>query len=121
MLNDCEAESVLDATHDAGARSAGYVMLRLPHEVKDLFQQWLQSHYPLKAKRIMNIVRDMRGGRDYDAAFGTRQTGEGAYAELFAQRFRLKCKKTGMNKTAGVLDTSQFARPDAPGRQMEMF
>ena len=121
MLNDQEAESVLTASCDAGATSAGYVMLRLPHEVKQLFQEWLQTHYPLKAKRIMTIVRDMRGGREYDARFGARQTGRGAYAELFAQRFRLTCRKLGMNKRKAVLDTSQFTRKESPGAQLEMF
>jgi DNA repair photolyase len=121
MLNDNEVEAVLAAIHDAGASSAGYVMLRLPHEVKQLFQEWLQTHYPLKAKRVMNIVRDMRGGREYDARFGARQTGEGSYAELFAQRFRLKCKRLGLNKTAKVLDTSQFKGPGSSVAQLEMF
>ena len=121
MLNDNEVESVLTASHDAGARFAGYVMLRLPLEVKQLFQEWLQIQYPLKAKRIMNIVRDMRGGREYDARFGTRQTGNGAYAELFARRFDVKCKKLGIDKTTTVLDTSQFTRVDGLGPQLEMF
>jgi DNA repair photolyase len=121
MLNDNEAESVLTASCDAGATSAGYVMLRLPHEVKQLFQEWLQTHYPLKAKRIMTIVRDMRGGREYDARFGARQTGRGAYAELFAQRFRLTCRKLGINKRKTVLDTAQFTCNDSLGAQLEMF
>ena len=121
MLNDNEIESVLTAIHDAGARSASYVMLRLPHEVKQLFQEWLQIHYPLKAKRIMNIVRDMRGGKDYDARFGTRQTGEGNYAELFAQRFQLRCKKLGINITTTALDTSQFTAEAGRDAQLEMF
>ncbi|MBT8128825.1 MAG: PA0069 family radical SAM protein [Gammaproteobacteria bacterium] len=121
MLNDNEVESVLTASYDSGARSASYVMLRLPHEVKQLFQEWLQIHYPLKAKRIMNIVRDMRGGKDYDAHFGTRQTGEGNFAELFAQRFQLRCKRLGINKTATVLDTSQFTGESLRDAQLEMF
>lgn len=121
MINDNEVESVLAASVDAGARFAGYVMLRLPHEVKQLFQEWLQTHYPLRAKRVMHIVRDMRGGREYDARFGVRQTGSGAYAELFAQRFLLKCKKLGIENTTAVLDTSQFTRVAGPGSQLEMF
>ncbi|UCB55095.1 MAG: PA0069 family radical SAM protein [Thiotrichales bacterium] len=121
MLNDNEVESVLAASHDAGMRTAGYVMLRLPHEVKQLFQEWLQTHYPLKAKRIMNIVRDMRGGRDYDARFGARQTGRGVYAELFAQRFRLACNRLGVDRTTIELDTGQFTRAAGPGQQLTMF
>ena len=121
VLNDNEVESVLDASYEAGARGAGYVMLRLPHEVKQLFQEWLQTHYPLKAKRVMTIVREMRGGREYDARFGARQTGKGAYADLFAQRFQLKCRKLGIDKTATVFDTSQFRREATPGQQLDMF
>jgi DNA repair photolyase len=121
MLNDNELEDVLTASHDGGARSAGYVMLRLPHEVKRLFQEWLQTHYPLKAKRIMNIVRDMRGGQEYDARFGARQTGEGAYAELVAQRFQLKCKKLGIDRPTTELDTSQFTRSASSKPQLELF
>ena len=121
MLNDSEVESVLAATYDAGARSAGYVMLRLPREVKQLFQEWLKTHYPLKAKRIMNIVREMHGGREYDARFGARQTGSGVYAGLFAQRFQLKCKKLGIGNTSIVLDTSQFTRIASLSPQLEMF
>ncbi len=121
MLNDNEVESVLTASREAGGHSAGYVMLRLPHEVKQLFQEWLHNHYPLKAKRIMNIVRDMRGGRDYDARFGHRQTGNGAYAELFAQRFRLISRKLGFDQATSELDTSQFTRLHASGPQLDMF
>ena len=121
MLNDNEMESVLTATYDAGMRSAGYVMLRLPHEVKQLFQEWLQTHYPLKATRIMNMVRDMRGGREYDAQYGARQTGRGVYAELFAQRFKLMCKKLGIDKTTSELDTTQFTKVAGLNSQMEMF
>ena len=121
MLNDCEAEAVLKASSEAGACSAAYVMLRLPHEVKQLFRDWLLAHYPLKAKRIMNIVRDIRGGRDYDARFGVRQTGQGAYAELFAQRFRLTCAKLGIDRTSTVLDTSLFERVASSGPQLALF
>lgn len=121
MLNDNEAESVLAAAYDAGARSAGYVMLRLPREVKQLFQEWLQAHYPLKSQRIMNIVRDMHGGREYDARFGARQTGRGAYAALFAQRFRLACSRLGIDRAAASLDTTQFRRGNGFGPQLDMF
>lgn len=121
MLNDSEMETVLTAAHDAGVRFAGYVMLRLPHEVKQLFQEWLQCHYPLKMKRVMTIVREMHGGREYDARFGTRQTGTGAYAGLFAQRFKLKCKKLGIDQTPPKLDTSQFTRVTSLQPQLELF
>ncbi len=121
MLNDNEAESVLTACRDAGAGSAGYVMLRLPREVKQLFQEWLQAHYPLKSQRIMNIVRDMHGGREYDASFGARQTGRGAYAALFAQRFRLACSRLGIDLSTAALDSTQFRRGNGLGPQLDMF
>jgi DNA repair photolyase len=121
MLNDNELEDLLSASRDAGMQSAAYVMLRLPHEVKDLFQQWLQTHYPLKAKHIMNIIRDMRGGKDYDAQFGVRQTGQGAYADLFAQRFALMRKKINIDRPGVSLDVSLFKRPVTESAQLEMF
>ena len=121
VLNDNEVEAVLSAVQEAGACSASYIMLRLPREVKQLFQEWLQTHYPLRARHVMNIVRDMRGGREYDSRYGVRQTGSGAYAELFAQRFRLQCRKLGLDKSTMVLDTSRFTRVNGYGPQMEMF
>jgi DNA repair photolyase len=121
MLNDNEVESVLDACYDAGTGSAGYVMLRLPHELKQMFREWLENYYPLKAGHVMNILREMRGGKDYDARFGQRQSGQGVYAELFAQRFRLKCKKLGIDNKKRNLDTSRFARPEKDEAQLEMF
>lgn len=121
MLNDNETEQVLSATRDAGMQSAAYVMLRLPREVNPLFQEWLQAHYPLKASRIMNIVREMRGGREYDAQYGVRQTGEGVFADLFAQRFELMCKKLQLNRVSIALDTSRFNPPSGAKAQLEMF
>ncbi|MGD8570579.1 MAG: PA0069 family radical SAM protein, partial [Gammaproteobacteria bacterium] len=121
MLNDNETEKLLTATRDAGMQSAAYVMLRLPREVNPLFQEWLQAHYPLKAGRIMNIVRDMRGGREYDAQYGIRQTGQGVFAELFAQRFELICKKLGIGRKGTALDTSHFNPPSGSKAQLEMF
>jgi len=93
MLNDCELENILQKTKDAGALDAGYVLLRLPHELKDLFGEWLQTHEPLKADRIMNRIYEARGGKAYDSAFGTRMRGTGVYADLLAQRFHLAMKK----------------------------
>jgi DNA repair photolyase len=121
MLNDNEVETILDACYDAGIHSAGYVMLRLPHELKQLFREWLESYYPLKANHVMNILREMRGGKDYDARFGQRQSGKGVYAELFAQRFRLKCKKLGIDARSLRLDSSRFTTAVEPERQLEMF
>ena len=82
-------EDILAAAREAGASSAGYVLLRLPHEVKVLFRQWLQDHYPERAKHVMSLINQARGGKDYDAQFGVRMRGTGAYAELLRTRFEL--------------------------------
>jgi DNA repair photolyase len=122
VLTDHEAEHILEAVAAAGATSAGYVMLRLPYEVNPLFQEWLQTHAPLKAEHVMSRMRALRGGKDYDSTFGKRQKGEGAFAELFKQRFELACRKVGLNKGHGwQLDTSKFRPPLMQGRQMGLF
>jgi len=120
-LNDAEMESILEAASNAGARYAGYVLLRLPHEVKNLFEEWLQVHEPLKAARIMNRVRDMRGGQENDPRFGTRMRGTGIFAEVIRHRFDLACKRHGLTRSARSLDTSKFNPPGAPGRQLTLF
>ena len=99
FLNDAEMEQILSQCREAGAMAAGYVFLRLPHELKELFTQWLDVHFPMKAKHIMNLIRDSRGGQEYDATFGKRMRGEGEYADLIAKRFRLayqKCRFSGL-------------------------
>lgn len=120
-LNDSQMEAVLEAAAEAGAVSAGYVLLRLPHEVKDLFRDWLQQHAPLKATFVMNLIREMRGGKDYSATFGERMSGKGQHADLLAQRFRLACKRLGLNRIASSLDSSQFRLPQQVGEQMSLF
>jgi DNA repair photolyase len=119
-LNDNEIETILHAVREAGARSAGYVMLRLPHEVKELFRDWLQQHQPLKAERVMNRVREMRGGRDNDSRFGHRMRGNGVYAGLIAQRFRIALARLGF---AGLpeYDLTRFRAPRAGGPQLDLF
>ena len=112
FLNDKDMEAVLEAVSDAGARMAGYTLLRLPWEVKDLFKDWLERNYPLKAKHVMARIRDMRGGRDNDPQFGSRMRGEGQYAELLARRFELACKRLGLNAGGRRRpDTAKFRRP----------
>ena len=115
FLNDKDMEAVLEAVSKAGARIAGYTLLRLPWEVKGLFKDWLERHYPLKAKHVMARIRDMRGGRDNDPRFGSRMKGEGQYAELLRKRFDIACKRLGLN-TGGRnrLDTTKFRRPVPP-------
>jgi DNA repair photolyase len=120
-LNDSEMETVLSAVADAGAVAAGYVMLRLPHEVKDLFKNWLQTHYPLKAEHVMSIVRSLRGGKMYQARFGERMTGTGEFATLIAKRFELACNKNGLNKAGVELNSNHFSVPVKSGDQLNLF
>ena len=122
-LNDHEMESVLTAARDMGVTEAGYVMLRLPIEVKDLFREWLDSAVPERATRVMSLVRTMRGGKDYDPEWGTRMHGVGPIAEMIRDRFRIACHKLGLNKTARAfaLDTTQFRVPHAAGQQLSLF
>lgn len=113
FLNDHEVEHVLEAARAAGASSAGYVLMRLPWEVKDLFRAWLDTHYPLKAQHVMNRVHAMREGRDNDARFGSRMRGEGELAGLLAQRFAKACARLGL-ATGGrnrALDLTAFRPP----------
>jgi DNA repair photolyase len=115
FLNDKDMEAVLEAVADAGAKMAGYTVLRLPWELKGLFKNWLEQHAPLKAARIMARIRDMRGGRENDPEFGSRMKGEGQYAELLHSRFRVACKRLGLNADKRFrLDAGKFRRPQAP-------
>ncbi|MGQ3057858.1 MAG: radical SAM protein, partial [Nevskia sp.] len=116
FVNDAELEAVLEAGRDHGATSASYVLLRLPHEVKDLFRGWLDTHLPLKAAHVMSLVQQMRGGRDYDASFGTRMKGEGAFAELIRQRYRLATRRLGLDRPRFEPDSSRFRVPPAGGQ-----
>src|SRR5665213_1896844 len=123
QLTDCDLESIVEAAANAGATSAGWVMLRLPLEVAPLFRAWLDEHYPLRAAHIMSIVRQVRGGRDYDSTFGTRMRGAGTLAELLAQRFRIACSRAGIgdHRTA-PLDTTRFVPPRAnDDMQFDLF
>lgn len=115
FVTEPEIERILEAACEAGAMSAHYVVLRLPWEVNPLFQEWLQAHFPERAQRVMNRVRDMRGGKDYDSDFSKRMSGEGVWADLIAQRFRKTVERLGMANRPGrfvELDTSQFRRPE---------
>ena len=121
FLTDDQIEAVLEAAAAAGAREAGYLILRLPFEVKDLFRAWLQHHYPLKAAHVLSRIREMRGGAENDPNFGTRMTGEGVLAELIAKRFRVACDRLGLNRERRrALDCSRFSPPGA-GAQIELF
>jgi DNA repair photolyase len=120
-LNDEELENVLSAAVDAGARSAGFVLLRLPLEIKDLFREWLEANEPDRAKHVMSLIRSMRGGKDYDANWHTRMKGTGPYAEMIAQRFHLAVKRLGLNKEHRSLDLSQFQKPPQIGEQLALL
>ena len=114
FINEPELERVLEAAAAAGARSAFGIVLRLPWEVNPLFQQWLEQHFPERAARVMARVREMRGGRDYDASFGARMTGEGVWAQLLRQRLRKAAARLGLNGERIGLDLTQFRRPAKP-------
>jgi DNA repair photolyase len=120
-LNDSELEKILEAAAAAGARSAGYVLLRLPLEIKDLFREWLEAHYPLKAGRVLSLVRDTRGGRLYDSAFGTRMRGTGPQADLLRRRFEVACRRLGVRREPLALDTTLFRVPPRAGDQIRLF
>jgi DNA repair photolyase len=114
-LNDTELERILERAAEAGAGEAGYILLRLPLEIKDLFTEWLEDTAPGQAKRVMSMVRETRGGRDYDSTFHKRMHGTGAYAELIASRFKLACRKLNLAKEDRCsLDTTQFRPPARP-------
>ena len=120
-LNDTELEAILRAAAAAGATEAAYVVLRLPGEVADLFEEWLAAHAPLMAARTMALVRGMHGGKRYDSRFHVRQRGTGAYADMIAQRFAAACRRFGLARRLEALDTSAFAPPPAPGAQPALF
>jgi DNA repair photolyase len=111
FLNEPELERILQAAKDAGATSAFSVVLRLPWEVNPIFQNWLQTHVPEQAARVMARVRDMRGGKDNDSTFGSRMTGQGVWADLLRQRFVKTCERLGLSRERVALDLTQFVPP----------
>ena len=120
-VNDAELEQLLKAAAAAGASSAGYVLLRLPHEVKDLFRAWLEQHLPLRAAHVMSLVQQARGGRDNDPHFGSRMRGAGPWAELLGARFELAAKRLGLSQERNPqLDTTRFVPPRDSG-QLELL
>jgi DNA repair photolyase len=120
-LNDHELEAVLERAAEAGATGAGYVVLRLPLEIKDLFAEWLAAARPDRAARVMSLVRQMRGGRDYDSDWSKRMKGDGPIAELIAQRFAAARRRFGLDRPHPQLDLTQFRVPAKPGDQLDLF
>jgi DNA repair photolyase len=120
-LNDHELETVLDRAAGAGAIGAGYVVLRLPREIKDLFREWLEGSLPDRASRVMSLVRQMRGGLDYDPRWSARMKGEGPIADVIARRFAVATRRLGLNQARPALDLSQFRPPRAPSEQPDLF
>lgn len=120
-LNDEEIERVLDAAKASGAVSAGYVLLRLPYEIKDLFQEWLTEHRPDRANHVMSLVKSTRGGKAYEAEWGKRMIGDGVYAWTIGRRFELACKRLGLNEERKSLRKDLFVPPQRPGEQLRLF
>ena len=112
-INDNEIESVLAAVAEAGADQARYIFLRLPHELVDIFSEWLESHFPDRKEHVLSLVRQSSGGRHYDARYGVRQTGRGAYADMIGSRFRTASRKLGLEPDAyqHTLECNRFIRP----------
>ncbi|MGB0084072.1 MAG: PA0069 family radical SAM protein [Rhodomicrobiaceae bacterium] len=120
-INDGEIEAVLERCAAAGAREAGYVLLRLPLEISGLFQEWLGEEFPDRAKRVMSLVRSTRGGKDYVSRWRERQTGTGPYAALIAQRFGIATQRFGLNRSRAVLRSDLFKPPGAANKQLDLF
>jgi DNA repair photolyase len=116
FLTDSELEPILEAAAKAGATSAGYALLRLPWEVRPIFKEWLEKHFPLKAEHVMSRIRDMREGRENDPRFGSRMVGKGTLADLLAQRFDKAIKRFGLDKPSAELDCNRFVPPSLSGQ-----
>jgi DNA repair photolyase len=110
----------LEAAADAGARTAGFVLLRLPHELKELFEEWLREHYPDRAAHVLSLIRQMHGGSLYDSSFHGRQRGAGPFAALLGARFERARRTLGLDRET-VLDTTAFRRPPLPGGQLDLW
>lgn len=120
-LNDHELEAILERCQEAGARNAAYVVLRLPLEIKDLFEEWLQAQQPGRAKHVMSIVRSLRDGKAYNAEWGKRMTGTGVYADLIEKRFKLACDRLGLNRSWPSQRVDLFAPPPKAGDQLSLL
>jgi DNA repair photolyase len=120
-VNDHELESLLEAGRDAGALEAGYITLRLPHELEGLFETWLEHHLPERAAHVLSLIRQLHGGKTYDPTWGRRMRGQGPLADLLAQRFRLACRRLGLNARRLDLRCDRFTPPRPESRQLTLF
>jgi DNA repair photolyase len=120
-LNDAEIERILDAAAALGVREAGYVLLRLPLEVRDLFREWLMANFPDRYRHVFKLIRETRGGKDYDSTWGKRMTGGGPVAWMIGRRFELACDKLGFNKTRTRLTTDHFKAPQSGAEQLSLL
>jgi DNA repair photolyase len=120
-LNDAEMERILDAAAHAGVKEANYTLLRLPLEVRDLFREWLMANYPDRYRHVFTLIRDMRGGKDYDSQWGTRMKGTGPMAWMIGRRFEIACERLGLNRKRVKLSTSHFVQPPKNGEQLDLF
>ena len=120
-INDAEIERILDAAAALGVQGAGYVLLRLPLEVRDLFREWLMANFPDRYRHVFKLIRDTRGGRDYDSEFGKRMTGSGPIAWMIGRRFEAACDKLNLNKARTKLTTDHFCPPRRAAAQLSFF
>jgi DNA repair photolyase len=119
-LNDMELERLLEAGREAGAREAGYVLLRLPLEVSPIFREWLAANYPDRAAHVLSVMQQMRGGKDYESEWGVRQRGRGPYAWMIGRRFEMATKRLGLNVARTKLRADLFTPPVPVGGQMQL-
>ena len=120
-INDAEIERILEAIAETGVRHAGYVLLRLPLELKDLFREWLIENFPDRYRHVINLIRETRGGKDYDSTFGKRQTGTGPIAWMIGRRFEVACERLGFNSTTVKMTTEHFRPPRPSAEQLDLF
>jgi DNA repair photolyase len=120
-INDAEIERILEAIAETGVRHAGYVLLRLPLELKDLFREWLIENFPDRYRHVINLIRETRGGKDYDSTFGKRMTGSGPIAWMIGRRFEIACERLGFNLTSVKTTTAHFRPPRPSAQQLALF
>jgi DNA repair photolyase len=120
-LNDAEIERILEAVAETGVRNAGYVLLRLPLELRDLFREWLIENFPDRYRHVISLIRQTRGGKDYDPAWGKRMTGSGPIAWMIGRRFEVACERLGFNLTSVKTTTAHFQKPRPASEQLDLF